>query len=172
MGILDYLKDIERLRSAWNGPSFSPSALEREFLQLAFHTPNPPLTVREPKLYAVAGDECDHLAAALVALSVAVPIPDAIDVSGGFSGLPPHHLLFLSQSQLQTDHSTRIRMSLHPLLEQIYSANRLLTDFTLNEALCWMVTATRGTLDLREAHLFPERFAAGPYTLTVTLDTP
>ena len=170
MGILDDLKDLERLREfGQRGPN--PSALEQEFLALSFHSPKPALTVREPKLYHIEGEERTHTAAALTSLGITT-VPDAIDISGGFAGMPADAVLFLAPSQLQADHSTRTRAYLPPLIEQVYSASRFLTDFTLHEVLAGTVVPKRGDLDLREVHLFPERFISGPYELTLSLETP
>ena len=99
--------------------------------------------------------------------------PMGVDISGGFNYTNIDFVSFLSFAQLNADHYSRTRSYLNPLIENIYcNGSRLIQDFSVNEVLFGRVVPKRGNLDLREAHIFPERFSKGPYNLEVKLETP
>jgi len=59
------------------------------------------------------------------------------------------------------------------LIEEVYVQGQdLLTDFTIKEGVFGKVKASIGEIDLEELHLFPKKFAAGQYDISVELDTP
>ncbi len=177
---LDELRDLYHLAEAARGMSrgINTSRLEDDFLAFSLYSPKKTLTVERPRLYALQGEEHEehkHIASAVAALRMnGITLPQAVDFSGAFEGIPSMDaLIFLSLEQFNADHYRGYRSYLNPLLEQVYSEGaQLIKSFALHEALIGTVSVKRGDLDLKEIALFPERFAPGPYQLSVTLDTP
>jgi len=147
------------------------SKLEAEFLTFSSYVQNKELVVRAPKLYAVKGDEVEHMKEYL-ATTGATENPPGIDISGSFDYGNLDKICLLSPQQLNAGHFSRTRSYLNPLIERIYiDGKNLIRDFAIHEALYGDVRCKRGNLDLREVHMFPKRFTPGPYTLSVNLDT-
>lgn len=175
MTSIDQLRKLYMLRKLAEGKlDDNISQLEEEFLRFSQNTPKHSLVVQVPKMYAldVKGDEPAHAAAALATLGVQAT-PTHIDISGAFDRSVPNDLvMFLSNQQMNADHSSSLRSYLTPLIEQVYQQSKLIRDFALHEALIGKVVARRDGLTLAEAPLFPERFSPGEYNIVVDLDTP
>jgi len=166
---------MHRLKRIIKGDkSLDTSELENDFLAFSAYSSSRELTVKEPMLYPLRDEEIQHFRKAMAASGYSSEAPEAIDISGGFSytkGLDT--LIFTSLRQLNADHLLDDRSYLNPLIEKVYSEGILLVrDFAVHESLYGRVTAKSGGLDLREVHIFPEKFRPGPYTLQVELDTP
>ncbi len=171
------LKDLRKLSDLTNenGSDFDTNELEQNFLAFSAHMDKPSLLVKIPSLYSIDGDEINHIEDALVALDMPdVEIPKSIDISGGFSYTAPEDvIIFASMKQLDADHFSTLRSYLDPLIEDIYTNGAsLIKNFSIHDVLSGKIDQKRGTLSLRETHLFPKKFTSGPYQLSVTLDTP
>ncbi len=171
------LADLYRLKQLAEGKEggFNTSQLEEDFLKFSEFTNKRALVVKQPELYKLHDEEHPHFAAALAALDInGVGALEFIDISGAYSqNTPTDAMVILSLNQLEADHLTAARSYLNPLIEKTFSDGAaMITDFSLHEALVGRVVPKRGNLDLREAHVFPERFTSGPYQLSVVLDTP
>ncbi len=169
--VIRYLQELKRARQ--ENPSDKKSCLEEDFLFFSSQVSSRELAVRLPKLYPVKDEEKKHLSEALVSLGIKTGVPEAVDISGGFDYNNLDNFIFLGLGQLNADHFSRTRSFLNPLIEKIYSeGTKLLRDFTINDALVGKVDYFSGNLDLREVHIFPERFLSSAYQLRVTLETP
>ncbi|MDO8556713.1 MAG: hypothetical protein Q7R96_06095 [Nanoarchaeota archaeon] len=175
MDWLRLLKEAQRWRDITKGTNIDIDQIAKDFLQFSQQQPTRTLLVKQPTLYSVEGKELDHLVNARTVLGLPNnPLPTGIDI-GGISDTkdPLATLIILSLEQHQADHKRRARSHLNPLLEKIYTEGiPLLQDFAIHEALLGNIGTQRGTLKLEETAIFPERFQTGPYTLTVTLETP
>ncbi|GEM_PF-4240886 len=173
--IIDELTEIHRLRQLARGEGpVSVRALEAEYIGFSGRIPDRALAVRLPRLYELHGDESTHLELALKALGItATEVPAAVDISGAFGTEIGAAVIFLSMQQLDADHHSYSRSRLNPLIQAAYAnGSRLISDFSIHEAIMGRVECMRGDLRLDEVHLFPQRFQPGAYQLSVTLDTP
>ncbi len=178
--LLSRLRELQRLTRVKEAVDSSQgkrdtSLLERDFLSFAGYVPHRSLTVHLPQLYALDAEQHTQLQQSFIAIRKEMSIlPNAIDISGSSDPLEPaSHVVILSPNQLNADHITSLNSYLNPLLEKVYSdAALLLRDFTIHESIIGTVQMKRGDLLLSEAHIFPERFLPGPYTLSTLLDTP
>lgn len=177
------MEDINELRKLWKLKQLSlgrtswlnTNNLEKDFLSFSSLCNNRMLTVRPPKFYSLRGEEYDQFADVLKALNVNQVIPpDMVDISGMFDySLNQDAVVFISPQQIHADHLSMYRSCLNPLIEKVYiEGNQLLKDFALHEALFGKVICKRGDLNVRETHLFPNKFTPGPYVLTTELETP
>lgn len=174
---LDELKELYRLSQlARRGDtSINTTTLEDNFMAFSSYSPRRVLTVELPSMYELQGDEHQHVAAALASLGATnVALPGRVDFSGCFENSPlADSLIFFSLQQAEADHCRGFRSYLDPLLLEVYTnGTKLIRDFALHEAVVGKVKAARGSLDLQEINLFPERFTNGKYGLSVVLDTP
>ncbi len=148
--------------------------LEQDFLDFSSYMPEKTLLVELPRLYKLKGKEREHFSEVLSLLEIKADVPEAVDFSGSFDySSMSDAIAFVSLQQLNADHYSSSRSYLNLLLQEIYSNGaQIIKDFAIHEGVCSKVTCRRGGLDLREAHLFPERFIPGPYLLEVELETP
>jgi hypothetical protein len=172
MSRLDYVRDLYRLRQIAEGglDELDTSRLEAE-IAAAARGRDTVLEIGPGQHYALRGEEVDHYAEATGRHSA----PRFID-DGGWCAEDPlddaERLVVVSPRQRTGRLAARFA-PLRPLLDEVYRRGAiLLEDFTIHEALCGRVTASRGQLPLGDLPLFPRRFAPGPYRLAVTLDTP
>jgi len=174
---LDYLKELAELGRIARGERnpLNTTRLEEEFLAFSSCMPSGELSVRLPKLYMLGGTEKEHFVEVLKALNdERTKIPESVGISGCFEHRAGQDtLIFFSPNQLSADPFSSSVSYLLPLIERIYSDGAtLIRDFAIHEALFGQVSCKRGELDLRELHLFPEKFEPGPYQLAIELDTP
>lgn len=176
------MTDINELRTLWKlkqlalGKSnwIDTNNLEKDFLSFSSLCKERVLTVRPPKFYSLKGEEYAQFTEVIKTLNIGHIPPDMIDISGAFDYSANQDLMvFMSPQQINVDHFSAYRSCLNPLIEKIYvEGNQLLKDFALHEALFGKVVCKRGELNVRETHLFPDKFKRGEYTLTVELETP
>ncbi len=175
---LEVRKKLIHLKHALEGRTgkLNTTRLERDFLAFSEHNPKTALKVIIPKLYKVDVEEISLMQEALDALGIKNEKQhEFVDISGSFNdtSITDNVILFSTTQIDKADHYFTTNSYLNPLLEKIYTDGaKLITDFSIHEAICGLVTCKRGDLDLREAHIFPERFKKGPYVLSVELDTP
>ena len=176
---LDKLKELHLLRQIASGnlERIDTNELERDFLRFSGYMPNKTLRVHLPRLYELQGEEVNHLSDAFKSLGIDGPDPKsikALDFAGDFDHATKEEAIIIaSLQQVNADHLSRTKSFLNPLLEQIYSeGSSLIRDFAVHEILCGKVSAKSDGVALSELYLYPGRFAAGPYTLSVELDTP
>ncbi len=171
---LDFLKKLWALRQAMdpNSRFIDTSQLAADFLEFSSLVEKPALTVNVPASYSLGESQKRHLDQ-LLEKKVIGSKPDYVDFSGTWDGIDDNLILFFSPMQKEADHRSYERSFLDPLLEAVYiDGFPIIRDFTLHEVLYGRVLAKRGGLNLSEAPIFPERFTAGPYDLSATLDTP
>ncbi|MBI3334753.1 hypothetical protein HYZ97_04675, partial [Candidatus Pacearchaeota archaeon] len=170
------LRELQGLRVIVNGGAVEmhTNQLERDFLAFSAIHPSHTLSVREPMLYTIEGDEREHLAKLLQSAGRTVPVPVQIGIGGEFMyGTHDDLLIFMSPQQLHAEYFSNGRVHLNPLIENVYTNGAaLLRDFAVHEGLYGTTQYSRGELNLRELALFPEAFTPGRYELKVTLDTP
>lgn len=172
---LDDLRNLYLLKKLNDGPDkLDTNSLEQDFLTFSRYCQGKVLCVQPPKLYPLQGDQPEQVRLALEALGITAAAPESIDVSGAFDRHTLDDIMiFVSLQQITADHYESSRSYLHPLIEKIYTTGaQLVRDFAVNEVLVGRVVRKCGKLDLKEAHLFPEKFSCGPYKLSVELDTP
>jgi hypothetical protein len=177
MSRLKWLRRLSNLKSIIGGrkAGIDTTKLESDFLAFSSNCPRSALAIKKPRMYTLRGDEKEQFRAALNALGEeSAEVPRAIDFSGGFGHAALHDaMIFMSLRQVNADHCSTTRSYLNPLAEKVFSeGSQMMREFAIYEAVCGRVKSMRGSLDLKEAHLFPERFFPGPYKLTVELDTP
>jgi hypothetical protein len=169
---LNDLREMYRLKRILDGGGTTAQLLEQDFLRFSSLMPQNMLTVKQPNLYALTEAEQKSVREALAGIGIQSDAK-AIDVTGLSNGIASPVLCFVSPNQVNADFSSKNREPLQPLLEKIYTEGAVfLQDFTLHEALAGTVQTMRGSLNLAELDLFPEKFAPGPYTLKSKLDTP
>lgn len=174
---LEDLLELDRLKriAKRSSNSSDTTQLENDFLEFSAYSPKKELTVKLPKLFKLQGDQAQKVATALTSIGAPITkLPEAIDISGCFDyNQLTEALVFLSLQQVEADHYSSYRSYLNPLIENIYiEGGSLIRDFSIHEPLTGKVVCKRGDLNLREAHLFPDKFTTGPYRLVVELDTP
>src|SRR3989344_5846975 len=169
------IEDAARQRKIATSQAFDPDTVAKDFLTFSHTQPEKTLSVHLPAPYTVEGAERNHFQAIRTTLGLPTnPLPTTIDF-GGISTIkdPLTTLILLSREQQKADHLRRARSYINPLLEKVYTEGAaLIQDFAINEGLTGTVELHRGTLKLEETTLFPDRFLPGPYTLSVTLETP
>ncbi len=178
---LQTLADNHFLKRVASGKSgyVDTNQLEKDFIAFSAYVPESQLLVVAPKLYQLQGEERARYAAALQAMGYEGETPSAIDISGAFNGQSnPNTIVIASLNQNVADHLLSERQFLNPLLENLFiDGKKLLMDFTIHSALygtvsCLAPGADGEPLCLEEAHLFPEKFNKGQYTLRLQLETP
>ncbi len=173
MTSLDDLREIARLRRALKArQGIDASRAEEAFLFFCSVMALRTLVVSRPALYPLSDLQMQKYNQAVAKFGVKNE-GVAIDISGA-SDLNFRHdlVVFVSYHQLESDHISREKSYMNPLIEKIYSDALLITDFTIHEAIVGLITQRRGELDLGEISLFPHAFTPGPYQIQVSLDTP
>jgi hypothetical protein len=170
--LLAYLTELRKIKMG--GEFIDTTVIERNFMEYSSYNPGGQLTVRFPKMYTISLEEKSRLKRVIEKAKLGnLEVPDKIDISGGFSGLPLDMTLFLSLNQADADHNTHDRSYLNPLIEEIYGkGGRLISDFSLHEPVYAWVNCKRGELSLEELGILPEKFVPGPYEISARLDTP
>lgn len=168
------LMRLSQIAGAQN-KGFDTTALETDFLRFSQYNQERTLNIKRPKMYELQGEQIVHIQKALDFLGIKTDgrTPQSVDISGRFDYSDRGLLMFFSPSQLDADHITRSGSHLNPLLERIYAeGSKLVTEFSIHETVLGRLSYKRGELDLRQVHLFPERFKPGKYSISTDLDTP
>jgi hypothetical protein len=166
-GSFNYLKDLEYLRRISRGGVPTLNQLESVFLGFSRQQDGIELTVIEPELYIIRGDEINHLREAIGVTDVA-KVPKILDNSGQYDAGKPHgDILIASATQYKAGPLNYLMTFLSPILEEVY-ISRLVQEFTLREVLVGQVTYQVSGKDITD---FPQRISPGPYEISAEFDT-
>lgn len=175
------LKKLQRLQklgslSSSSNKVFDTDKLEESFVLFSSFNKNHAIVVKDKQYYPLKNDELKQMKEVLSFIGKdETPIPRFVDFAGKYDLFDySNRLIFFSPRQfVNNDLLTKDDFFLNPLLGKIYvKGNKLLKNFSINEAVTGEVTIKSGDLDLKQIQLFPHRFKKGPFTLEVTLDTP
>lgn len=177
MSNFDFLADLQKLKDIAEGgvQQLPITRLEAQFIKFSSIRAGCELEVRMPKLYNLEGDEaCQFKELLKVAGREQFAVPKAIGLGGEFfHDVHDDLLIFMSPEQIHAEYFSRGRVHLNPLVEKVYTNGAgILRDFAVHEGLFGKVKYIRGELDLKELHVFPDKFTSGYYEMRVKLDTP
>jgi hypothetical protein len=172
---LTYFYKLKQAMESQSTDTLNISKLESDFLRFSKFLKGKELLVHIPKKYSVEDDEIEHYKDACEKLKKDIDnFPSKIDITGAFkdnNGVD--EIIILSANQIYADHVSDRRAYLNPIIGKIYiDGKKMVSDFTIYEALFGKVKCLRGTLDLSEISIFPGNFESGPYHLQVELETP
>jgi hypothetical protein len=173
------MTELRRAINIWNlkqiatGGKPSLSSLEEEFIEYSLPSDRKGFLVRPPLMHKLAAEQTSRYSLALSSLGLDASGIDEIDITGVVPSLQYNpEFIIISAQQLKADHCVGRRAYLTPLVEKVYSEGaELIRDFSIHEPLIGRVSARIGGIALSDLKK-TSSITPGPYTLSLTLDTP
>ncbi|HLP79595.1 MAG TPA: hypothetical protein VK158_03100 [Acidobacteriota bacterium] len=150
------------------------SSLDEEFLKSAGAVEQSVLYLKPKLSYEVQGDEIEHMRKGLESLQKPDIVPPRVGIIGSSAQNPFNgDVLILSQQQINADFANSEDQYLLPFVKELYrKADAIISTFGVRKAIVGKIKKARNGLLLENIVDKPSEFTAGPYKLSITLDTP